>query len=98
MIGGSIRQLKVSLGNLIILVQDDSHVALIGRENNDVGDGVARAKADFSNLERGGGSLQINFLVEVGFLYFISTVRYQEIQVAFVPLYHLDVISVCLWL
>ena len=53
MIGGSIRQLKVSLGNLIILVQDDSHVALIGRENNDVGDGVARAKADFSNLERG---------------------------------------------
>ena len=42
-----IRELTVGLGKVIILVQDDSHVALIGGENEDVGVGVERAKGRF---------------------------------------------------
>ena len=40
MIGGPIRQLMVSLGKVLILVQDDSPVALISGENKDIGDGA----------------------------------------------------------
>ena len=47
LVGGPIRQLTVSLSKVIILVQDDSHVALIGGENNDVGVGAERAKCRF---------------------------------------------------
>ena len=44
LVGEAIRQLTVGLS---ILVQDDSHVALIGRENEDVGVGAERAKCKF---------------------------------------------------
>ena len=47
LVGGPIRQLMVGLGKVIILVQDDSHVALIGGENEDVGIGAERAKCRF---------------------------------------------------
>ena len=47
LVGGPIRQLTVSLGKVIILVQDDSHVALIGGEKEDVGIGAERTKCRF---------------------------------------------------
>ena len=47
LVGGPIRQLTVSLGKVVILVQDDSSVALIGRENKDVGVGAERAESRF---------------------------------------------------
>ena len=37
MVSGWIGKLTVRLGKVIILVEDDSSVALIGRENKDVG-------------------------------------------------------------
>ena len=46
-VGGPIRQLMVSLGNVVILVQDDSRIALIGGENEDVGVGAERAECRF---------------------------------------------------
>ena len=48
-----IRQLMVSLGKVIILVQDDSHVAHIGRENEDVGVVRREQSADFFWISRG---------------------------------------------
>ena len=47
MIGRMIRQLMVGLGKVIILVQYDSRVALIGGENKNVGFGAERAKCRF---------------------------------------------------
>ena len=47
LIAGPIRQLTLGLGKVIILVQDDSRVALIGRENKDVWVGAERAKCRF---------------------------------------------------
>ena len=47
LIGGPIRQLTVGLSKEIILVQDDSRIALIGGENEDVGVGAERAKCRF---------------------------------------------------
>ena len=47
LVGGLIRQLTVGLGKVNILVLDDSRVALIGGENEDVGVGVERAKCRF---------------------------------------------------
>ena len=47
LIGGPMRLLTVSLNKVIITVQDDSRVALIGGENKDVGVGVERAKCRF---------------------------------------------------
>ena len=47
MICEPIRQLTVGLGKVIILVQEDSYVSLIGRENKDVGVGVERSKCRF---------------------------------------------------
>ena len=37
MVSGWIRKLRVGLCKVIILVEDDRSVALIGRENKDVG-------------------------------------------------------------
>ena len=54
LIGGLIRQLTVSLGKVIIFVQDDSHVALIGGENKDVGVGADRVKCRFFGFEEVG--------------------------------------------
>ena len=50
LVGGPIRQLTVGLGKVIILVHDDSHVALIGGENEDVGVGAERAKCRFFGI------------------------------------------------
>ena len=47
LIAGLITQLTVSLGKVIIVVQDDSCVVLIGWENEDVGVGAERAKCRF---------------------------------------------------
>ena len=44
---GPITQLMVDLGKVMTLVQDNSRVALIGRENEDVGVGAERAKCIF---------------------------------------------------
>ena len=46
-VGGPIRQLTVGLGKVVILVQDDSRVALIGGEDEDVGVGAERAERRF---------------------------------------------------
>ena len=46
-VGGPIRQLMVGLGKIVILVQDSSHIALIGGENENVGAGVERAECRF---------------------------------------------------
>ena len=43
-VGGPIRQLTVGLGKVVILVQGDSRIALIGGENEDVGVGAERAE------------------------------------------------------
>ena len=52
LVGGPIRQLTVGLGKVMILVQDDSCIALIGGENEDVGIGAERAKSHAFNLSR----------------------------------------------
>ena len=43
-VGGPIRQLTVGLGKVVILVRDNSRIALIGGENEDVGVGAERAE------------------------------------------------------
>ena len=43
LVGGPIRPLTVGLGKVIIPVQDDSRVALMGGKNEDVGVGAKRA-------------------------------------------------------
>ena len=47
-VGGPIRQLTFGFDKVVILVQDDSHIALIGGENEDVGVGAERAECRFS--------------------------------------------------
>ena len=52
LVGGLIRQLTVSLGKVIILVQDNSRIALITGENDDVGVGAESEVQIFLDLER----------------------------------------------
>ena len=47
LVDGPIRQLMVGLGKVVILVKDDSSVAFIGGENDDVGVGAERAECRF---------------------------------------------------
>ena len=54
LVGGPVRQLTVGLSKVIILVQDDSHIAPIGGENENVGVGVERAKCRFFGFEEVG--------------------------------------------
>ena len=46
-VGGTIRQLTVDLGKVVILVQDDSRIALIVGENEDIGVGAEGAECSF---------------------------------------------------
>ena len=64
-VGGPIRQLTVSLGMVVILVQDDSRIVHIGGENEDIGVGAEGAECSFfrfgevGSLWKGGGKFGI---------------------------------------
>ena len=51
LIGGLIGQLTVGLSKVIILVQDNNRVALIGGESKDVGVSAERTKCRFFRFE-----------------------------------------------
>ena len=55
LVGGLIIQLTVSLDKVMILVLDDSRVALICGENDDVGVGAEKAKVQIFQIWRGWG-------------------------------------------
>ena len=65
LVGGPITQLMVGLSKVIILVQDDSRIALIGGENDDFGVGAERVKCrlfglgEVGSLWKGGGKFGI---------------------------------------
>ena len=67
LVGGSIRQLTVGLGKVIILVQDDSRIALIGGENEDE-IGAERAKCRFFKFG------EVGLLWESGWIFGIRDV------------------------